>query len=72
MITYYISPNRVRPSIHIYRPGAFYNTVRRCRDQVFNVVPPLVVRWLLMKLAEHRNRYLNSKEGRADSLGAEG
>ncbi|KAF2273629.1 UcrQ-domain-containing protein [Westerdykella ornata] len=65
VVTYGISPNRVRPMAGVF-PKGFFNMVRRVRNQFLYVVPPFIVAYSAMQWAIERNEYLNSKAGRAE------
>ncbi|KAF1989877.1 hypothetical protein K402DRAFT_325430 [Aulographum hederae CBS 113979] len=63
--TYSLSPNRQRPLAGAWH-NAIFNTYRRVKGQIFYIVPPFAVAYFAMSWAEERNRYLNSKAGRAE------
>ncbi|EMD90272.1 hypothetical protein COCC4DRAFT_127853 [Bipolaris maydis ATCC 48331] len=64
IVTYQLSPNRQRPMAHFLSKG-FWNVVRRSKNQVLYIVPPLVLGYGAMQWAIERNEFLNSKPGRA-------
>ncbi|KAF2742799.1 UcrQ-domain-containing protein [Sporormia fimetaria CBS 119925] len=65
VVTYSVSPNRLRPFAGAFTKG-FFNTVRRTRNQIFYMVPPFILAYSAMQWAIERNEYLNSKAGRAE------
>ncbi|KAK2746473.1 ubiquinol--cytochrome-c reductase subunit 8 [Myotisia sp. PD_48] len=68
--TYSIAANRQRPFAGAFY-NAFFNTFRRCKNQVLYVVPPFAIAYAIMDWATHKNHFINSKEGRLLTEGAE-
>ncbi|KAH7045843.1 putative ubiquinol-cytochrome C reductase complex subunit UcrQ, partial [Macrophomina phaseolina] len=64
-IAYYrLSHNRQRPMAGAFH-SAIVNTWRRSKAQILFWAPPLLAAYLLMRWANEKNTWLNSKEGRA-------
>jgi ubiquinol-cytochrome c reductase subunit 8 len=53
-VTYRLAPNRVKISKVSWTQGGYANTFRRCRSQLFFVVPPFVAAYFLMQWAEEK------------------
>ncbi|KAI5853636.1 cytochrome b-c1 complex subunit 8 [Durotheca rogersii] len=70
IITYTISPNRQNPLAGAAH-DAIFNTWRRFRMQVLYWAPPLIAAYYAMDWATKRNKYLNSKDGRAETANQE-
>lgn len=64
IVTYQLSPNRQRPMANFLSKG-FWNVMRRSKNQVLYIIPPLVLGYATMQWAIERNEFLNSKPGRA-------
>ncbi|KAI0126803.1 cytochrome b-c1 complex subunit 8 [Xylariales sp. AK1849] len=62
IITYGRSPNRQNIMKGFVNPK---NGWRRFRHQVLYWAPPMIAAYYLLIWAEERNRFLNSKDGRA-------
>lgn len=52
-ITYSLSPNRLRPTAGM-GTKAFFNTVRRTRQQILFFAPPFLIAYGAMKWADER------------------
>ncbi|RPA82350.1 hypothetical protein BJ508DRAFT_414183, partial [Ascobolus immersus RN42] len=64
IVTYSLSANRQRPLAGAAH-AAVFNSWRRFRGQALYVIPPFAAAYYLMEWANHKNEFLNSKEGRA-------
>jgi len=63
IIHYGLSPNRQNPFAGAAHDAVF-NTWRRFSAQVLYWVPPFIGTYYILEWAQHRNEFLNSKEGR--------
>jgi ubiquinol-cytochrome c reductase subunit 8 len=53
VVSYGVSPNRLRPFQSFFTKGIF-NSVRRVKNQIFYIVPPFVVAYYSMQWAIER------------------
>ncbi|EPE05682.1 cytochrome b-c1 complex subunit 8 [Ophiostoma piceae UAMH 11346] len=66
IITFGIAPNRQNPFAHAGH-DAIFNTWRRFSRQVLYWAPGFIAGYYAINWAKHRNHYLNSKAGRAET-----
>ncbi|KAG4306555.1 hypothetical protein PORY_000543, partial [Pneumocystis oryctolagi] len=65
IITYSLSPRAQNPFAGAFH-SAFFNTYRRCRQQILYFGVPLAMGYSIYVWANKRNEYLYSKEGRKE------
>jgi len=70
IIQYSLASNRQRITANVIN-SAIFNGWRRFRGAVLYVAPPFVAGYYLIEWANHRNHFLNSKEGQKLAGGAE-
>ncbi|KAF2087843.1 hypothetical protein K490DRAFT_40909 [Saccharata proteae CBS 121410] len=63
--SYGLAQNRQRAMGGAFH-SAIFNTARRTRQQILYWATPLAIAYFTFDWANHRNEYLNSKQGRAE------